>query len=163
MPDVTSSEPIVAVLSGLQQHKGFLGLKVQTYNLVITPTRLVFAAISSKLMNEAVAQARAEAKSQGAGFFGQWGAQFGWMGVLERRLLATPVDAIFDKFPGSFSLPAAEVRRITLRTEEDEESARETHEVRIEAASGKYRFQLAGKTAAEARAILSQALPGVVR
>ena len=155
-------EAIVAILTGLQQRKGFLGLRYQTYSLIVTPRRLVFARVSAKLMNQAVAQSRAEAKDQGRGFFGQWAAQFGWLTVLEQSYRKTPVDTILTQYPGSFTLLSAEVRRITANTDEDDDSGKVTTELRIETTSGKYRFLLAGKTADEALRILREAMPSVV-
>ena len=158
-----AAEPIVAVLPGLQQHKGFLGLKVNQYNLLITPQRLVFAAMSTQLMKEMVQAARDRAKADGANWVGQLGAQFAWMDLLVQRLETMTPDAILAEFAGSFAMGRDEVRRITTRTFGDDDSGRHTHEVRIEAASGKLKFTLASKTADEARQILVGALPGVVR
>ena len=163
MTELTSDEPILTILSSLQRRRGFLGLKVETYNVIITPQRLVFAAVSSGLMKEAVAEAREEAKRQGAGFMGQWGAQFGWLGILDERYRQMPVEAILAQYAGSFAVPSAEVRRVTTHSSEDDESGRETHEVQFDTTSGKHRFQLVNRTAAEARELLSQYLPGVVR
>ncbi|MBC7238094.1 MAG: zinc ribbon domain-containing protein [Chloroflexi bacterium] len=161
-PVAADAEPILAILSGLQRRSGFLGLKAQTFNLIITPRRLILAAVSPKLMKEAVAQARDQAKGQGAGFLGQWAAQFRWMGVLEQRYWQMSVDDIIPQFPGSFTLPVAELRRISFSSYEDDESGQETHRMVIEANSGKYRFVLTGKSD-DARKLLSQVLPEVTR
>lgn len=162
MADTRSAEPIMDVLSGLQRRKGFLGLKMENFSLIVTPRRLVFAAVSSGVMREAVRQARREAKDHGAGFVGQWGAQLAWMGVLERRYREMPVDAMIDQFPGSFYLLNTDIRSISTRTEEDDEGSRDTHELHIETSSAKYRFQLMRGTADEARKILSQHMPNTM-
>ncbi|MFH1085600.1 MAG: hypothetical protein V1772_07545 [Chloroflexota bacterium] len=94
---------------------------------------------------------------------GQWGAQFAWQDTLIRRYQQMPVDAILREFGGSWALPVAQVRRISTSTEDDDESGRETHKVRIEATAGKYDFILAGRTAGQAREILRGALGAVVR
>ena len=163
MTDSRNAEPILDILSGLQRRRGFLGLRMETFSLIVTPWRLVLAAVSSGLMKEAVIQARREAKEHGAGFMGQWGAQLAWMEILERRYREMPVEAIVDKFPGSFCLLSTEVRNISTRTEEDDEGGRDIHELRIETSSDKYRFQLMRGTADEARKILGQHLPNVMR
>ena len=161
MTNPRNAELIMDVLTGLQRRKGFLGLKVETFNLIVTSRRLVFAAVSSGLMKEAIMQARREAKGHGAGFMGQWGAQLGWMKVLERRFFLIAVNAFLEQFPGSFSLLHTDVRSIVARSDEDDEGGRVTHEVLIETAGEKLRFQLTHGTADEAREVLGQHIANV--
>ena len=152
-------ESIVGVLP-VQRQKGLLGMRVENFSLIVTPYRLVFAAVSSQMMKEAVAAARQEAKSGGKGFLGQWAAQMGWLEVMQRQYHAMPVDAIPGRYPGSFVLHNAEIKRIRYRNTVDDESARSTQELIINATSGKYKFVLQGATLKQAKNLLRQTLGG---
>jgi hypothetical protein len=152
-------ETIVGVLP-VQRQKGILGMRFETFSLIVTPQRLIFAAVSSQMMKEAVAVARQEAKARGKGFLGQWAAQMGWLEVMQRQYYAMPVDAIAGRYPGSFVLHNAEIKRIHYRNTVDDESAQSTQELVLNATSGKYKFVLQGPTLKQAKNLLRQTLGG---
>ncbi|MBN1248128.1 MAG: zinc ribbon domain-containing protein [Anaerolineae bacterium] len=138
-----SVEQIVHITPGLQRKKGFLGMGVDTYSLVATPSRLIFAYLDSRQMQEFVAQARAAAKAQGKGFFGQIGAQLGWVRLLEQQLANTPPDQILAQNPNSFFIPNQAISKVQLRESVDtEDQTTNFIQVVIHTASGKQRFQL---------------------
>ncbi|MBN1260902.1 MAG: zinc ribbon domain-containing protein [Anaerolineae bacterium] len=159
------AEPIIGIVTGLQRRAGALGLKTDNFNLVVTPGRLIFAAMSQQLMNQAVATARSEAKGQGKGFFGQVAAQMSWLGVVCREYESMPVDAILTRYPGSFFIPNNQIRKIKLRagyTDNDGQQLSKPEMV-VEAASGKHKFTLVTMSPGEAKRILKQTLGGIVR
>jgi hypothetical protein len=84
----------------VQQRSGFMGLTVKSFNMILTPQRLILLPITKEEMNEAVKTARERARAAGKGLFGQWGAQMAWMQVLYERYRATPVEDL-ARTPGS--------------------------------------------------------------
>ena len=156
------AEPVLAMVLGLQRRKGLMG--VDTMNLVATPARLIFAMVTKQMMKEAVVTARDEAKSQGKGFFGQVAAQMAWVNVVCREYYTMPIDAILARYPGSFFIPSAGVRRIRLKHSTlNDQGNRSDQELIIEATNGKHRFALLGMDVREARRTLQQALGSVVK
>ena len=162
-----AAEPIVGIIS-LQRRKGFMGVSVETFNMIVTPRRLALVSVSDQTMKEAVNTAREQAKAEGKGFFGQMGAQMGWLNVLYRRYQETPIDVVLAQSPGSFVLLNQEVRSIRLRDPAlvrvgtaRQESTRS--EMTIETAAGKQEFELVTMKAREAGQILQQTLGGIVR
>jgi len=158
------AEPIVGIIAGLQQRKGFLGMSATTFNLIVTPGRLVFASVSQQMMNDAVAAARQEAKGQGKGFLGRFAAQFAWMDQICRQYSTMPIDAILAQFPGSFCILNAQVRKVRLRDSRvDDDGTQSSQELFIESAAGKFRFSSSMMRVREARQILRQTLGRIVK
>ncbi|MGC8958600.1 MAG: BTAD domain-containing putative transcriptional regulator [Chloroflexia bacterium] len=141
-PVPTPTEPIVDVIP-LQRRSGFMGMSVETFNLIVTPQRLILLPLSRQEVQEAVKEAREQARAAGRGFFGQWGAQLAWLPVLCARYRATPAESLAQT-PGSTVLWKQEVRAIHPRDrrERDDEQTREWTEMAIETARGRLRFEV---------------------
>lgn len=157
------SEPILGIVPGLQRQGGLLGLKFETFNLVVTPHRLVLAFVPQKMMNEAINAARNEAKSEGKGWLGQVSAQMGWLNVICRQYQTMPVETILSQTPGSFFIPMATIRRVRVNDLYDHERNMSRQELVVESTGGRYRFNLVGTSSGEARHILRQVLGDVVK
>jgi hypothetical protein len=159
------AEPIVAILPSLQRRKGFLGMSADTFNLILTPGRMVFAMVSPQLMKDSVVAARNEAKGQGKGFFGQWTAQMAWVDVLCRQYQSMPLDAIMTQYPGSFVILNAQVTRVRLKESsiDDDSGQSSPAQLTFETMAGKFTFNLPGMSARDARRLLQQTLPHAVR
>lgn len=154
-------EAVVGVIAGLQRRKGLLGY--ETFNLVVTPSRLVFALMTQKMMNDAVRQAQQDAKKQGKGFLGQMAAQMGWLGIMSERYRTTPVKDALAEQPANFFLPNNQIRKIKLERREDRQRHQHSDHVIIEATSGKYEFELKGANPGDVRQLLAQVLGTVLR
>ena len=158
------TEPIIGTIAGLQQRKGLLGMSCNTYNLIVTPGRLVFAAVSERMMSDAATAARQEAKSQGKGFLGRFAAQLSWMDQICRQYATMPMDAILEHFPGSFCIANTQVKRIRLRRANvDDDGTQSSQQLLIDSASGKFRFTSSMMRVREARQILRQTLGRIVK
>ena len=156
-------EPILGIIAGTQQSSGFLGMKQESFNLIVTPSRLIFAHVSRQLMNQAVEESRRTAKEQGKGFFGQWGAQLGWLRLICQQYETMSPDAILTELPGSFAIPTAQIRRIRIREKYRHEESSSPPELIVESVVGKQRFSITGTSLRDARALLKEALPHVTR
>ena len=161
-PPPTVQEPIVGTLTGLQRSGGFLGMKKDTFNLIVTPTRLVFAAVTQQMMKDAVATANAEAKAQGKGFLKRVAAQMAWMNVIRRQYENMPVDAILAHFPGSYAIANGQIQRIRFRESFADEDHEATRQMVVVTTGGKQRFDLQ-TSVREAKNLLKQTLPHLVR
>jgi hypothetical protein len=162
-PCAQMGERVLGILPSLSRSMGFMGLKQEAYNLIITPQRLVFAAMSNDMMKQAIAEARDKAKEQGKGFMGQWGAQMGWLQIVVDRYAAMSPDEILRQYPGSFALPLDSVRQVRIRqphTDDDEPAARP--ELHLDTSSGKFRFTM-GTSARDAHNLLRQHLGALVK
>ena len=157
-------EPVLGVVPGMQRRKGLLGVGTQNLTLVVTPVRLVFVPLSTKEMNQAILTAREQAKAQGKGFLGQWGAQLGWLAVIRQQYQAMPVQTIISQHPGGFFISNAQVSRVHFRQASIDRDSGQQHpaEMRIDAAQ-KHRFVLKGVNAGDVRHLLQQTLGAVVR
>lgn len=163
-----SAKPIIDIIP-LQQRSGFMGMSVKSFNMIVTPQRLILLPITKEEMNEAVQTAREQARAAGKGFFGQWGAQMAWMQVLYEKYRATPVEDL-ARTPGSIVIWNQEVRSVRLKDppilkmgSSDEETTPSYSTISMETGRGSFKFELLTMKAKEAREILQQTLGGVVR
>jgi hypothetical protein len=161
------AEPIVSIIPGLNRHKGFLGLAVDSFTLVLTPGRMVFAHLDANTMKALVNEAREQAKAQGKGALGQWAAQMGWLGVHVQHLQAMAPGAILAQFPGSFYIPNNAVSKVRVKrvsTSSDGTNSHDQTEVHIDSTAGKFKFVLVtGMSHRELKQRLQQTLGAVVR
>ncbi len=143
------------MIAGLQRRKGLFGF--QTWNLVVTPQRLVFAFMTQKMMNDAVRQAQEQAKRDGKGLLGRIAAQMGWMQLMVNRYAATPVDEALAEQPENFFILPNQIKKVKVesRSHPDDQS---TEHVVFETTSGKYDFELKVGQPREARQILQRVL-----
>lgn len=167
-PSPAPSEPIVDVIP-MQQRSGFMGTSVKSFNMVVTPQRLLLIPITKQEIDEAVKTARERARAAGKGFFGQWGAQMAWMQVVYERYRATPVERLAET-PGCTVIWNQEVRSIRLKdppalrvggSAEYDEKTYPT--IELETARGRFKFELLTMKAREVRPILQKTLGAVVR
>ena len=150
-------EPVIGVIPGLERSKGIM--QTETFNLVVTPGRLVFALITQAMINAAVQQARADAKQQGAGMLGQVAAQMAWLDIVAKRCREMPVEATLAEQPGSFFIPNDQIRKVEIKPIDHRQYA-----LVIQTRSGQYQFTLkSGKSPVETRELLQEVLGGVVK
>jgi hypothetical protein len=123
---------------------------------------LVFARVTAEMLRAAIDQARQEAKAQGKGFFGQWGAQLGSYATIGERYYQMPVEAILREHPDNFALPLQQVRRVDVKRGHMDEQGMDPDYLVIHAAQ-KLRFNLKGISAPEAKKALRQVLGEIVR
>ena len=135
-----SGESVIGVIPNAKIKMGMF--KTKRYTLVFTSYRLLLAEARDDLVKAEVERARAAAKAQGSGFFGQWGAQlkvkFG------PHYLAAPPDSILAETPGNGALTPADVRslRIEKKQKDDGDDSMIPYlRVTIEATTGKFEFE----------------------
>jgi hypothetical protein len=153
-------EATVGAWSQLGLRKGMVS--VHEYNLILTTRRLVFARISSKMLEDAVRQAKQAARDEGKGFVGQWGATIGARDYLRRRYLQMSADSILAEHPDSFAVPLEQVRQLRIKSDSDADD-NVTDTMEVQTTSAKLRFTLAGGNVGSVRKELKQVLGDLVR
>lgn len=137
----------------IDRRKGLMG--AESFNLMLTLQQLVFARVTSEMTRVASDQAKQDAKAQGKGFFGQWGAVVGANRAIVEQYLTMPVEAMLRQHPDNFAVPANQVRKVTFSHKDMEMSMPD--EMVIHAAN-KIKFQLKGSSIGDARKALRQVL-----
>jgi hypothetical protein len=133
-------------------------MRQDAYNMVVTPSRLVFAYVSPELMKRATIQAREEAKQQGKGFLGQWGAQLAWLDLLHRHYHALSMDDILTRYPGSFVIANHQVQKVRYRQVRDQQGGQFADELILRTTDGKLRFKLLRGNLRRVKQLLRQTL-----
>jgi len=160
-PEAPEAEPIIGVVPGVQRRKGLLGY--ETFNLVVTPERLVFALMTQQMINDAVRQAQEEAKRQGKGLLGRIAAQMGWLDIMSERYRTMPVEQALAENPNSFFIPNNQIRQVKAERRENRQQHTHSDHLIIEATSGKYEFELKSGSPEDVRELLARVLGAVVR
>jgi hypothetical protein len=154
------SEPIIATLSGLNRRKGLFG--AESFNLLVTPQRMVFAYVTSEMLKWAAEQAKQNAKQQGKGFFGQWGAVIGANNFLLDRCRAMPIENILAENQENFVIYNQQVQSIKARANFDPDTNQpDTMEIRF--SGGKMKFDLSGCNAGEVKKVLKPVFGSLVK
>ncbi len=143
-PAPTSGEQILAVIGGLTLVGGFMGLKQKAYTLIVTERRLVFVEITREKATAAVNAARDQAKAEGKGFFGQWGAQIASAGSYNDAYWQMSPDAALAETPGNWAVERSQYQGAKFRTGMSDENTNTPDVLTIKASTGKWKFNVAG-------------------
>jgi hypothetical protein len=154
-PSAPMDEGVMGVIPHVERRKGLIDR--ESFTLVLTPERLILAKMTSEMLKAIVAQARQEAKAQGKGFFGQWGAQLGAYAAHAQRYLEMPVAAILREHPDNFQIAVSQVRKVRIKTGFRDEQQNNPDRLEIHAGD-KMRFDLKGTSAGQAKKVLRQVL-----
>jgi len=155
-----SAEPVLGIVPGVDYRKGLFSSK--SYNLILTSQRIVFARLTSDMLKCASRRAKEQAKAQGKGFFGQWGASMGAHKALAERYHQMTVEEILREHGDNFFVLNQHVRKVNVKRRSSVDDEAMHDEMTIHAAD-KMRFTLKGTNASEAKKILKQVLGSVVK
>jgi hypothetical protein len=156
-----SGEAVLGVIAGAQRRKGLLGH--QSFNIVVTGDRLVFALMTDKMMKDAVAEMNRRAKAEGKGLLGRMAAQMGWLNLMVERYAAMPPAAALAENKENFSIPNNTIGKVRVEEHHDDETHRTETKLKIESVSGKFEFVLTAGNANEARQVLRNGIGAAVR
>lgn len=120
------SETAIAMIPNAMLRAGFLGVKTKPFVVIFTEQRIIFARITNDMLKQAVADARDGAKSEGKGFFGQWGAQLSAYSDLASRYLEMPAEQILHENPDNFAVDRASVKKVKLKAGTTDENGGDT-------------------------------------
>jgi len=154
-------EPVYGVIAGAQRRKGLLGH--QTFSVMVTPHRLAFVEITPQMQKDTVRQMAEEAKQEGKGLWGRMVVQMGWLNRIVERYSQMPVEQALAENKDNFFILNSHVRKVNVQRRHDSNTHQTTYHLIIEAASGKYSFQLLGGGAEEVRQLLQRTLGAAVK
>ncbi|MBN1192505.1 MAG: zinc ribbon domain-containing protein [Coriobacteriia bacterium] len=144
VPAPASGEQILTIIGGLTLVAGFMGLKQKSYTLIITERRLVFAELTKDKITAAVNAARDQAKAEGKGFFGQWGAQIGSTMTHSEAYWQMSPDAALAETPGNWVIERSQFQGAKFRIGATDENTSSPDVLIIKAATGKWKFNVQG-------------------
>jgi hypothetical protein len=99
--------------------------------------------MTSEMMSAAAQQARDQAKTEGKGFFGQWGDQIKATMNYSRRYLSMQPQMILAETPGNFAVDNNGISEIKVHLKGDlERDQRREFEIEIKSTMGKYEFRM---------------------
>ncbi len=139
------SETMAALIPLVRKPKSFG--RSDTYTLIVTDSRMVFAELTGDMMKQAAADAQRQGKEEGKGFFARWGDQIkACMTFSERYRHMTPDEALQEN-PGNFAIQNSSVKKIKVSSKEDSRGSNDVGvsytELKIEAGS-KFEFKVDG-------------------
>ena len=139
------SETIAALIPLVRKPKSFG--RSDTYTLIVTDSRMVFAELTGDMMKQAAADAQRQGKEEGKSFFARWRDQIkACMTFSERYRQMTPDEALQEN-PGNFAIQNSSVKKIKVSSKEDsrgsDDVGRSYTELKIEAGT-KFEFKVDG-------------------
>lgn len=135
------SEPVVNIII-FRKPKSFG--RYDTFSGVLTGKRLVFAQMTGDMLKDAINQARAQAKAEGKGFFGQWGEQLKASATFAQRYYTIEPSVTLVETAGNFELQNNAVNEIKLKlkTFGNPDNNQKEFEVEFKGGFGKYKFKM---------------------
>lgn len=152
-----NSERVISIIPNVTLKAGFLGFASKQIALVLTDQRVIFARITTAMMQEAVTDAADGAKSQGKGLLGQMGARLSAHSVFAKRYLEMPPSQILAETDGNFAVDRSAITKTKMKTSYGGgEDANTTDVLIIKTAEKKYDMTL-GSSRASAKEALQAA------
>jgi hypothetical protein len=146
---------VCGAIPGAFQKKGMLGFSQQAITLVLTNYRVIFALQTNQMLQEQVRQARAEAKGDGKGFFGQWGAQLSAGSTYYQHKAP---EAILAEQPGNFFIPHTQLRTVKFHVIHGGDESQDDYRLDFEAVTGKVSVMFSMIDQKKAKQALTQVL-----
>lgn len=138
------AEPIVAIVPNAALKSGLMGMKRTVYTLALTRQRVLCAQVTNAMMKQAVIDARDDAKADGKGFFGQWGAQLTAYNKMAARYFTMSPDEILAENPGNFAIDRTQIEKAKLKAGVigDENTGSSPDKLLLKTSAQKYTFEL---------------------
>ncbi len=152
---------MLAIQAGVVRRSGVMGLKMENFVIVMTGLRIIFAFQTNQMLQDNVMRARDEAKQQGKGFFGQWGAQLS--ANTGQHYLQMHPEQILAEHPNNFHIPANQLRRIRLHEHDDDEGGRTTYTIEFETPGGKYKYDVNYMNTRSVKKLLTEIYGNIVK
>lgn len=136
------AEEVIGVIGNAKKMKMF-GVSYDTYTLVITSRRMIFAQLTQALANVAIMEAQVKAKAEGKVFLGivqdQMAASFGFAMRYEKM---TPDQALLET-PGNIAIQNSHISAIKMQLKDSGNTIYHEFKTVIESKDGKYEFIIA--------------------
>ena len=130
-------EAIRAILPNLVVSKSFG--RSDTFNLIVTDHRSIFAKLTNQIMNETIKMRREKAAAEGKGFFGKWAAQMsGFNTYTDRYQTMRPEEALLEN-KENFQIENSMIKNVKSSSDDDED--RPMYDIEIATATQKLKFK----------------------
>lgn len=151
-------DQVVAIVPNAALKSGFMGIKRTSYTLALTRNQVLCAEVTSAMLKQSVADARDDAKADGKGFFGQWGAQLTAYSKMAERYYSMSPAQILAENPGNFAIERSQIEKAKLKAgmAGDENTGSSPDRLIIKTQAQKYAFDL-GNGMSSARQALIEA------
>ena len=158
-PAPPTGERVLAIIGNLTRVGGFMGVKQKRYSLVLTDHRIIFAELTKEKVSAMAKQAQSEAKAEGKGFLGQWGAQFRAPSNYHEKYWQTAPDATLAESPGNFAIDRTTIKKVKFKTGIVDDEHTTSDQVTIKTTSEKYKLQVGGSLSAAKEAFRAAGIP----
>jgi hypothetical protein len=136
---VANGEEVMGVIANARKMKMF-GASWDTYTIVVTKRRMIFAQMTQSLLNAAIMEAQVKAKAEGKGFFAivkdQMSAQFRFA----LRYETMSPDQSLTETAGNFAIENAQITAISLKLNDSGEMEYSEFKIIIESSNGKTEY-----------------------
>jgi hypothetical protein len=116
--------------------------RTDTYNLIVTDRRSIFAKLTAEIMNETVKKRRAKAEAEGKGFFGKWKAQMQGFNTYTDWYADKTPDYALAETQGNWAIDNGSISNVKVNESKDDESGVETYYIEFATPMGKFDFSM---------------------
>jgi hypothetical protein len=116
--------------------------RVDTYNLIVTDRRSIFAKLTNEIMGEAVKMRRANAGAEGKGFFGKWKAQMQGFNTYTDWYQDKTPDYALNETPGNWAVDNSAIRNIKVNEDSNDEGGMTLYYIEFTTMTGKFDFKM---------------------
>ncbi|MCX8151014.1 MAG: zinc ribbon domain-containing protein [Candidatus Bathyarchaeota archaeon] len=120
--------------------------RYDTYTGIVTTHRLIFAQMTSEMLNTAIQIAKDQAKAEGKGFWGQWGDQLKAAYSYTNRYLHMDPNAALSETPGNFFVNNMDIKEVEIKIKDLHKPGEKIHrhefELEIHTPHGNYKFRM---------------------
>jgi hypothetical protein len=158
--EVKMVEKLLGIVPLVRKPKSFG--RSDTYTLILTESRMVFALLTSDMIKKAADEAQRKGKEDGKGFLARWADQLKACSAVADRYWEMSPDAALSETKGNFALPNSSVRKVKVSTKGGSDDDESYTELKIEAAPGKLEYRVDGD-ARSVRDVLSGVFGDLVK
>ncbi len=140
-PSTVYGERIISIVPNLKKPKSFG--RWDTYNLIVTDKRCVFALLTADMLNKSIQEANEQGKAQGKGFMDRWGDQMSATMGYWRRYESMDPEAVLRENRENFSFDRSSVKKayVEHRRRGNQMNSPPYYEVIIETRGGNYKYE----------------------
>jgi hypothetical protein len=110
-----------------------------TFNLIVTDQRSIFAKLTSQIMNDTIKMRREKAAAEGKGFFGKWAAQMSGFNTYTDRYQKITPDEAFLENKENFQIQNSLIKNVKSSSDGDDDH--EMFNIEITTATQKLKFK----------------------
>nr|WP_321496474.1 hypothetical protein [uncultured Methanolobus sp.] len=136
-------DEIIGIIPNVKKSK-MLGMSYDMFSLIATPDTTIFAKVTRAMLNQVIKDSRAQAKADGKGFFGQWGAQISGANKYAERYAGMSAQTALGEDKANFAIPNSTISsvKVNKKTRTDDDGiSHTTWEFIIQSDSGKMKYK----------------------